>query len=112
MSATGPIPVKSLRRRLVRCWRKRTCDPQGGGPGLTPSRHEWLAFAAMHRLTCYTWPWGTPYEATRVHLVARWCGSNMAANGARSAAHEAADYRVPGWVDAFGPEQMGHLDVT
>ena len=45
-------------------------------------------------------------RAARVHHAARRCGGGVAARGARAAAGEAADHRVPGRDHAFGHEPM------
>ena len=49
---------------------------------------------------------GDRMRAPRVHHAARRRGGRVAARGARAAAGEAADHRVPGREHAFGPEPM------
>ena len=43
-AAARPIDVGLPSRTNVCTWRKRTCGPQGGSPGLTQMRHQ----SALH----------------------------------------------------------------
>src|SRR5471032_3296214 len=45
---------------------------------------------------------GGEYEAARVHYALKRCGGRMAVSGARAAAGESADHRVPWPEHAFG----------
>src|SRR5262249_7633839 len=51
------------------------------------------------------WPWGKPHEAARVHHAREHCGG-VAARGARAAASEAADHRIPRHKYTFVSERM------
>src|SRR6516165_5295222 len=83
-----------------------------GMPLLTLSGHGVDAFAAMHGpdllyLARDPWPWGKPHEAAGLHHASWQRCSHMAARGARAAATETADHRIPCLGHAFLPWPMG-----